>query len=114
MQLITGTDEPLAEIECQWFGGAACFHPSFVLPNQVGIDISLVREIVGNSAVNFFQPKDLEILADGLCRFAPAESMDDGIQRNSGSRNVVVAIPFFDVFFRHAILDSTPSLKRTT
>jgi len=77
MQLVTGTDEPLAQIDWQRLGVAPSFRPSFVLPNEVGIYVSLMCEIVGNGAVNLFQPQDLEVLTDGLCRFAPAEGIND-------------------------------------
>ena len=67
-----------------------------------GIDCSLVREISGNGAVNLFKLEQFKILADCFRRFAAVECVHDRIQRDSGTRNVVVAIPLFDVFLRHA------------
>jgi hypothetical protein len=58
----------------------------------------LVCEVVCDGAVDLFEPKKLEILADRLGRFAAAESMDDRIKRDSCAGNVVVAVPLLYVF----------------
>ncbi len=49
--------------------------PICPLAGQIGIDFSLVCEIVCDGAIHFFEPQQLEILADRLRRFAAAECM---------------------------------------
>jgi hypothetical protein len=71
------------------------------------IDLSLIRQVVRNGAVNLFEAKKLEILADSLGRLASPERMDDRIQGDSGARDVVVSVPRFDVFLGHACFDCT-------
>jgi hypothetical protein len=53
------------------------------LANQVGIDVCLVCEVVCDGAVDLFEPKKLELLAERLRRFAAVEGMYDRIQRDA-------------------------------
>ena len=66
MQLVPSAHQSLAKIGWQRFRVALSFRPLLVLANQVGIDFSLVCEVVCDGAVDLFEPKKLEILADGL------------------------------------------------
>lgn len=44
--------------------------------------MGVVCEIVGDGAIDLFEPKQLEILADRLRRFTAAERMNDRVQRD--------------------------------
>jgi hypothetical protein len=70
------------------------------LANQIGVNINPVCEVVRNGAVDFFEPEKFEVLADRLRRFAAAECMDDGVQRDPRAGNIVVAVPPFNVVVR--------------
>jgi hypothetical protein len=60
-------------------------------------------------AVDLFESKEFEILADGLRRFAAPERMNDRIQRDSRAHNVAVAVPHSDVLLYHLSFDCTAS-----
>ncbi len=107
MQLVPSAHESLAQIVWQRFGIALFFGPLFALANQVGIDTSLVCQVVRYDAVDLFEAKKLEVLTDGLRRLATAKCMDNRIQRDPRARNIsavaarCIPLPSF--------LDSTPS-----
>ena len=58
----------------------------------------MVCQVVGDCAIDLFEPEKLKILADRLRRFAAAKRVDDRIQRDSCPCNVVVAVPLYDIF----------------
>ncbi len=64
----------------------------------------LVGEVMRDGSVDFFELKNLEILTDSFGGFATAERMDNGIERDAGTCNVVVAVALLDVFLRHLVL----------
>src|SRR2546423_14193738 len=99
MQLVTSAHESITQIGWQWVGVALSFGPLLALTNQVGIDVSLVCQVVRYGPIDLLEAKKLEILADRLRRLAAQERMDDRIQRDSRARNMVVAVPLFDVLF---------------
>src|SRR5580658_9788670 len=77
VQLIAGPVQPFAKIRWQRFGVTFSFRPLLVLADHVGIDGSLVRQVIRDGAIDLFEPKKLEILANRLRRLAAAECMND-------------------------------------
>ncbi len=104
MHLFTSAHESLAQTSWQCFGVTLSFGPLLALADEVGIDVSLVCEVVRYGAVDFFQTKKLEVLADSLRRLAAAECMDDRIERDSCPGNIIIAVPLIDVFLRYTFL----------
>ena len=69
MQLVPGAHQPFAQIGWQGLGIAPSVRPFLALANQVGIDVSLVCQVIRYRAVDLFKSKQVEILADGCSGF---------------------------------------------
>jgi hypothetical protein len=83
------------------------------LPSQVGIDVGLISQVVRYGAIDFFEAKQVEILADGFRGFATPECMDDRIQGDACGGNVIVSVTPLDVLLRHTLFYSSPYRERT-
>ena len=70
-----------------------------ILPalRQVRIHLGLVVQIIGNSPVDVRKSQALEILANALRRASLLKGIDDRIQSDPGSRDIVNIIALFDV-----------------
>lgn len=77
--------------------------PFLVLTTQVSIDFSLVCEIVRDSAVHVFQPEEFAMMADRLRRFAAAKGVDNGVERDPSTGNIIVIAPLLYVFLCHIL-----------
>ena len=77
MHLFPSVQEFLAQIRTQWFGATLSSGPFLTLSDEEGIDFRLVCQIIRYGALDLFQTKKLEVLADSLGRLAPAKRMDD-------------------------------------
>ena len=67
------------------------------LPNQVGVYLGLMPKIPGNSTVYFVELESVKILADRFGRIPATEGVDQRVERNARTRDVVGTVPFFDV-----------------
>ena len=108
MHLAPSTGQPLPQACWQWLRAALSLSPLLALADEVGIDCGLVRQVVRDRAVDLLQLKDLEVLADGFRRLAPAERVDDRIEGHASAGNVVVAVPLLDLVLGHATLILLP------
>jgi len=108
VHLAPSTGQPLPQACWQWLRAALSLSPLLALADEVGIDCGLVRQVVRDRAVDLLQLKDLEVLADGLRRLAPAERVDDRIEGHASAGNVVVAVPLLDLVLGHATLILLP------
>jgi hypothetical protein len=103
VHVFPGARESLAQIRRQRFSVTLSFGPLVALASQVGIDVSLICQIVRYGAINLFEAKKLKILADGFRGFTTPECMHDRIQGDPCGGNIIVSVTSLDVLLRHTV-----------
>jgi hypothetical protein len=68
---------------------------------EVGVDLCLVPEVIGNRAVDLLEAESGKILSDCFGGIAVEETVDYRIQRHTRSTDVVGALSLFHVLVDH-------------
>ncbi len=98
------SSESFSQTRGKGLSGAFSFSPLFSLAEKIRIHFGLVSQVLGNGTVDFFQMKQLEVLADSFRRLATVERVDDRIQGNTSAGNVVGSVTLLNVFLGYASL----------
>jgi len=101
---VSGAYKPLSQTRRKRLGVTFAIRPLFSLADEIRIHGGLVREVVSNRPIHLFELEDLEILANGFRRLAPAESVNKRIKRNASTRHIVAAFSLLNIFLAHTAL----------
>jgi len=74
-----------------------------------GVDLGLVAKVESNRAIYLVESQRGECLTNALRRRPDTKLENYTIQRYSSSREIIAAIPLFDVVLSHTLYDYTPT-----